>query len=94
MLTQPEERKVYLMAHYWDNFNFADTALVNNRDVVKQGGSVRPESDAFAVSVGRCEEGAAEGCALCKGKGGDTDSLKQASPGNRWFVLKGWEIVL
>lgn len=30
------------------------------------GGAVRPESDAFAVSAGRHEEGAAEGCALCK----------------------------
>lgn len=37
MLTQPEERKAYLMAHYWDSFNFADTALVNNRDVAEQG---------------------------------------------------------
>lgn len=37
MLTQPEERKAYLMAHYWDNFNFADTALVNNRNVAEQG---------------------------------------------------------
>lgn len=37
MLTQPEERKAYLMAHYWENFNFADTALVNNRNVAEQG---------------------------------------------------------
>lgn len=37
MLTQPEERKVYLMAHYWDKFNFADTVLVNNRNVAEQG---------------------------------------------------------
>ncbi|WP_304199529.1 DUF5106 domain-containing protein [Phocaeicola plebeius] len=37
MLTQPEERKAYLMAHYWENFNFADTALVNNRNVSEQG---------------------------------------------------------
>lgn len=37
MLTHPEERKAYLMAHYWDNFNFADTALVNNRNVAEQG---------------------------------------------------------
>lgn len=37
MLTQPEERKAYLMAHYWDNFNFADTVLVNNRNVAEQG---------------------------------------------------------
>lgn len=37
MLTQPDERKAYLMAHYWENFNFADTALVNNRNVSEQG---------------------------------------------------------
>lgn len=38
MLTQPDERKAYLMAHYWDNFNFADTAaLVNDRNVAEQG---------------------------------------------------------
>lgn len=37
MLTQPEERKAYLLKHYWDKFTFADTALVNNRDVTEQG---------------------------------------------------------
>lgn len=37
MLTQPEERKAYLLEHYWDQFNFADTALVNNREVTEQG---------------------------------------------------------
>lgn len=37
MLTQPEERKSYLLQHYWDRFNFADTALVNNREVTEQG---------------------------------------------------------
>ena len=37
MLTQPEERKAYLLEHYWDRFNFADTALVNNREVTEQG---------------------------------------------------------
>lgn len=37
MLTQPEERKVYLLEHYWDRFNFGDTALVNNREVTEQG---------------------------------------------------------
>ncbi len=37
VLTQPEERKAYLLEHYWDNFDFADTALVNNRDVTEQG---------------------------------------------------------
>ena len=37
MLTQPDERKAYLMAHYWENFNFADTALVNNRNISEQG---------------------------------------------------------
>lgn len=37
ILTQPEERKVYLIVHYWDNFNFADTVLVNNRNITEQG---------------------------------------------------------
>lgn len=37
MLTQPEERKAYLLEHYWDRFSFADTALVNNREVTEQG---------------------------------------------------------
>lgn len=37
MLTQPEERKAYLLEHYWDRFNFGDTTLVDNRDVTEQG---------------------------------------------------------
>lgn len=37
MITQPEERKTYLLSHYWDEFNFADTVLVNNRDLTEQG---------------------------------------------------------
>ena len=36
-LTEPEERKEYLLQHYWDNFDFSDSALVNNRDVSEQG---------------------------------------------------------
>lgn len=37
MLTQPEERRAFLLEHYWDNFNFADTLLLANRDVTEQG---------------------------------------------------------
>ena len=36
-LTQPEARKSYLLTHYWEEFNFADSTLVNNRDVTEQG---------------------------------------------------------
>lgn len=36
-LTEPEDRKAWLLTHYWEQFNFADTALVNNRDVTEQG---------------------------------------------------------
>ena len=36
-LTEPEARKAYLLAHYWEQFDFADTTLVNNRDVTEQG---------------------------------------------------------
>lgn len=37
MLTDSEQRKEYLLKHYWDNFDFTDTALVNNREVSEQG---------------------------------------------------------
>ena len=36
-LTEPEARKVWLLTHYWEQFDFADTTLVNNRDVTEQG---------------------------------------------------------
>lgn len=36
-LTEPEARKAWLLAHYWEQFDFADTTLVNNRDVTEQG---------------------------------------------------------
>lgn len=37
MLTDPSDRKAYLLKHYWDDFNFSDTALVNCRDLTEQG---------------------------------------------------------
>lgn len=37
MLTEPEARKNYLLLHYWDRFDFADTALVNRKEVTEQG---------------------------------------------------------
>lgn len=36
-LTEPEARRTYLLIHYWEQFDFADTTLVNNRDVTEQG---------------------------------------------------------
>lgn len=37
LLTSPDERRAYLLTHYWELFDFADTTLVNNRDVTEQG---------------------------------------------------------
>ena len=37
VLISPEDRKTYLLTHYWEQFDFADTTLVNNRDVTEQG---------------------------------------------------------
>lgn len=37
ILTSPEERRGYLLQHYWDGFDFADTTLVNRREVTEQG---------------------------------------------------------
>ena len=36
-LTEPETRKSYLLTHYWEQFDFADTTLVDNRDITEQG---------------------------------------------------------
>ena len=36
-LTELEARRAYLLTHYWEQFDFADTTLVNNRDVTEQG---------------------------------------------------------
>ena len=36
-LTEPEARKSYLLTHYWERFDFADTTLVDNRDITEQG---------------------------------------------------------
>ena len=36
-LMEPEARKSYLLTHYWERFDFADTILVDNRDVTEQG---------------------------------------------------------
>lgn len=37
VITTPNERRIYLTTHYWDNFDFADTLLLDNRDVTEQG---------------------------------------------------------
>ena len=37
VLTTPEDRKAYLLTHYWERFDFADTALVAERDITEQG---------------------------------------------------------
>ena len=37
VLRKPEERKDYLLRHFWDNFDFSDSTLVDNRDVTEQG---------------------------------------------------------
>lgn len=37
VLTSPEGRKAYLLRHYWDGFNFADSALVNSKETAEQG---------------------------------------------------------
>lgn len=37
MLVQPEERKEFLLNHYWDKFPFSDTLVLNNPDITEQG---------------------------------------------------------
>jgi hypothetical protein len=35
-LTSPEERAAYLVTHYWDNFNFSDTAYIHTPRITEQ----------------------------------------------------------
>lgn len=37
VMTDPEERRSYLLAHYWDEFDFADTTLLHRAEVTEQG---------------------------------------------------------
>lgn len=37
ILTSPEERMACLLKHYWDDFNFADSTLVSNKEIAEQG---------------------------------------------------------
>lgn len=37
MITNPDDIKVYLSAHYWDRFNFADTTLIRQPEITEQG---------------------------------------------------------
>lgn len=36
MLTSPEDRAAYLAQHYWDNFNFNDTAFMHIPEITEQ----------------------------------------------------------
>lgn len=36
MLQSNEERAQYIVLHYWDNFNFKDTALIHRADITEQ----------------------------------------------------------
>lgn len=36
MLTEPEQRADFLVKHYWDNVNFADTNYIHHEDVTEQ----------------------------------------------------------
>lgn len=36
MLQSSKERADYLVSHYWDNFNFADTTLIRKTEIIEQ----------------------------------------------------------
>lgn len=39
VITEPEERAVYLVKHYWDKFDFTDTTLIHLPEITKQATS-------------------------------------------------------
>lgn len=36
ILTTPDERAEFVVTHYWDNFDFADTTLISRADITEQ----------------------------------------------------------
>ena len=39
VITEPEERAAYLVKHYWDKFDFTDTALIHLTEITEQATS-------------------------------------------------------
>ena len=39
VITEPEERAVYLVTHYWDKFDFTDTTLIHLPEIAEQAAS-------------------------------------------------------
>lgn len=56
MLTDPASRADFVMMHYWDNYDFADTALVHNAEYTEQAMAnyinIMSAAPAAAVSKG------------------------------------------
>lgn len=36
-ITEPKQKAEYLATHYWDNFNFSDTTLIDRPEITEQG---------------------------------------------------------
>jgi hypothetical protein len=55
VLTSPDERAEYLVKHYWDNFNFSDTAYIHLPQVTEQAFvdyvDIMPYTSVSAVSA-------------------------------------------
>lgn len=55
-LRTPQERGTYLLVHYWDRFDFGDTALVRRPDITEQGFAnfidLLPRIDSVATEQG------------------------------------------
>jgi len=55
-LTSPSERGAYLAVHYWDNYDFADTTLIDRQEIAEQGFAnfidLLPRLDSIAAARG------------------------------------------
>lgn len=55
-LASPSERGGYLLEHYWDNYDFADTLLIDKQDISEQGFAnfidLLPRMDSAAAAKG------------------------------------------
>lgn len=56
VLATPSERGAYLLEHYWDNYDFSDTTLIDRQEIAEQGFAnfidLLPRFDSIAANKG------------------------------------------
>ena len=81
VMTVPEDRMAYLLEHFWERYDFRDTALLGRREITEQGFAdfvgllMQSGFCGAADAVGRQDVVAAGDEAFCRGGGKNAGGL-------------------